>query len=165
MLYRWDNWSWKVFVYNIDVLNSKFQEATEVYVSQIFSNLELKKFSATGSIITRHDILDATKKIWCDVINITYESQIKIWSYHFDIYTPLKSNISLISAQTSKEGGPITLRTTSHIRICNNPNITSLAFKILPPNTWLVPSFVGKTLVTQSHISGHRRRLYKPPVI
>ena len=49
-------------MHNIEVEPSQFQEATEVYVSQIFSNLELKKIYTTGSIISRQDIMDATKK-------------------------------------------------------------------------------------------------------
>ena len=55
-------------VHNIEVEPSQFQEATEVYVSQIFSNLELKKIYTTGSIISRQDIMDATNKENMDVI-------------------------------------------------------------------------------------------------
>ena len=58
------------------------------------------------------------------------------------IYTP-KSNICLISAQASKEARPMTLSTTSHIKICNNPHI-AFSFSTLPRNKTLVTSFVGK---------------------
>ena len=47
---------------------------------------------------------------------------------------PLKPNISLTSAQASTEARPLTLRTTSHIKICNNPHII----------TRLMTTFVGK---------------------
>ena len=49
-------------VHIIEVEPSQFQEATEAHVSQIFSSLELKKIYTTGSIISRQDIMDATKK-------------------------------------------------------------------------------------------------------
>ena len=55
-------------VHIIEVEPSQFQEATEVYVSQIFSNLELKKIYTTGSIIGRQDIMDAKKKENTDMI-------------------------------------------------------------------------------------------------
>ena len=63
---------------------------------------------------------------------------------------PLKYQFCLISAQASKEARPLTLSTTSHIKICSNPHI-SFSFSTLPPNTRLVTSFVGKPWETQSY--------------
>ena len=61
----------------------------------------------------------------------------------------LKSNIGLISAQASKEARPLTLRTTSHIKICNNPHII-FSFSTLPPiapaQFHISDQFCGKTL-------------------
>ena len=57
-----------MFFHNIEVEPFQFQEATEAYVSQIFSNLELKKIYTTGSIISRQDIMDAKKKENTDMI-------------------------------------------------------------------------------------------------
>ena len=43
------------------MVSSKFQEATETYITRVFKDLEAKGLCKTGSIIKAQDIKDATK--------------------------------------------------------------------------------------------------------